>query len=85
MTEQLLNLLDIAACLAAEFGASAAEVVRPEMADSSSFRGGHDRVPHSPGSDRPILHATALKHLTKEEAALDAGSSKPLTATQERT
>jgi hypothetical protein len=61
-----LNLLQLAAGFAAEFGARAAQVMRAEMADPRGFSGRHHDIPDRPRAERKARDRAAFAHATKD-------------------
>jgi hypothetical protein len=60
--QQGLNLLQLAASFAAEFGARAAQIMRAKMADPRGFGGRHHHIPDRPRAQREACDRAAFAH-----------------------
>jgi hypothetical protein len=76
VAEQELDLLDISAVLSAEFGAGAAQVVRPEALDPDLFGRLLDHRPDCPAA-HALLNLAAFGHGAKQPAIFHACGGHP--------
>ena len=76
MSEQELDLLEIAAGLPAEFGAGAAEVMGAEVRDADLARSLLNDVPHGPVAEA-FADLTAFVDLPQQRTVLDFAGGLP--------